>query len=301
MLTAATPEMRSTLVFAGELLRLLGLFDRHAIPAVPFKGPVLADQLYGDISARSSCDLDILISKPDIWRTKAALLAAGYTTDLPDGPAETAYLNARYEIHFVSPGGIPIEIHQSFLLPAFCFPLVPRLETRRFFGRPVLALTPPDLLLVLCAHGAKHAWSQPLLIRDVARLLDIYSTIIDWPALLNRADALGARRMLLLGILLAAKHHDSVPPALFERPLADPAIGRLADRVQTGAAQSNRFFLATRERMRDKLGCCARLALLPNEQDHAHFRLPGSLAPLYYPLHAMRVLGKCLTSRSTYV
>jgi len=34
------------------LLKLLDLFENHGIPAVPFKGPVLASSIYGDLSLR---------------------------------------------------------------------------------------------------------------------------------------------------------------------------------------------------------------------------------------------------------
>ena len=40
----------------AELLRLLDLLERHAIPALPFKGPALAFALYGDVALRESCE-----------------------------------------------------------------------------------------------------------------------------------------------------------------------------------------------------------------------------------------------------
>lgn len=290
----ASPQVRSSLLFTGELLRLLDLFDRHSIRALPFKGPVLADMLYGDITARDYCDLDILVSKQDISKAIAALLEAGYTTDLPSDPGQRkAYLRARYEIHFTSPGGaIPIEIHQSFLPPAYGFPLDPRFERRPFFGREISALAPADLLLVLCAHGAKHAWSEPRLAGDVARLLEISADEFCWPDLLRDAAAIGAYRILLLGLYLAAQQDAPVPAGILSQAQRDKAVVRLARRIRIGGPESHRFFLMTRERLHDKLACCARLALTPNEEDYSFLPLPAFLSPLYYPLHAVRVAGK---------
>jgi len=292
MLTAS-PQTRSALLFTGELLRLLDLFDRHSVCALPFKGPVLADMLYGDITARDYCDLDILLPKRDIAKAIAALLAAGYTTDLPADPRQRkAYLRTRYELHFTSPGGLPIEIHQSFLPPAYCFPLAPRYERRSFLGREILALAPADLLLVLCAHGAKHAWSEPHLVRDLARLLEISAHGLSWSDLLRHAAAIGARRILLLGLYLAAREDAPVPAEILSQAQADKAVVHLAGRVRIGNPESHRFFLETRERLRDKLACAARLALTPTEQDYSLLPLPAFLSPLYYPLHAVRVAGK---------
>ena len=293
MLTAS-PQVRSALLFTGELLRLLDLFDRHSIRAIPFKGPVLADMLYGDITARDYCDLDILVGKQDIGKAIAALLDAGYTTDLPSDPGQRrAYLQARYEIHFTSPSGaIPIEIHQAFLPPAYSFWLDPRFERRPFFGREIPALAPADLLLVLCAHGAKHAWSEPRLVADVARLLKISADDFCWPDLLRDAAAIGAYRILLLGLYLAAQQDAPVPAEILRQAQRDKAVVRLAGRIRIGAPESHCFFLLARERWRDKLACCARLALTPNEEDYLFLPLPALLSPLYYPLHAVRVAGK---------
>jgi hypothetical protein len=287
-------QIRSALLFTAELLRLLDLFDRHSIAALPFKGPALADMLYGDIAARDCCDLDILLLKPDIPNAIAALLAAGYSTDLPSDPGQRkAYLRARYEIHFTSPGGaIPIEIHQSFLPPAYGFALVPRWRRRTFFGREIPALSRADLLLVLCAHGAKHAWSEPALVRDVARLLEVSAADLNWAELLRDAAAIGAHRMLLLGVYLAAQQDAPVPAEILRRARQDPAVVRLARRIRIGGPESPRFYLQTRERLRDQLACCARLALTPNEEDYSFLPLPAILSPLYYPLHAVRVAGK---------
>jgi hypothetical protein len=289
-----TPQIRSALLFTAELLRLLDLFDRHGIAVLPFKGPVLADMLYGDIAARDYCDLDVLLPKQDIGKALAALQAAGYSTDLPSDPGQRkAYLRARYEIHFTSPGGaIPIEIHSSFLPPAYGFALVPRWRRRTFFGREIPALAPADLLLLLCAHGAKHAWSEPALVRDVARLLEVSGEELRWPDLLRHAAAIGAKRMLLLGLYLAAQQDAPIPAGILSQATKDNAVVRLAGRIQIGGPESPRFFIATRERLRDQLACCARLALTPNEEDYTFLRLPAFLSPLYYPLHAVRVAGK---------
>ena len=49
------------LELTGELARLLDRFRRDGIAAVPYKGPVLAAQAYGDVALREFVDLDILV------------------------------------------------------------------------------------------------------------------------------------------------------------------------------------------------------------------------------------------------
>ena len=53
---------RSLLVF-GKLVSILKLLQDNHIPAIPFKGPVLAEMVYGDVALRQFGDLDILVDK----------------------------------------------------------------------------------------------------------------------------------------------------------------------------------------------------------------------------------------------
>ena len=297
-----------SLRLSTELIRLLDLLARHEIPALPFKGPVLADALYGDIAARESCDLDVLLRRQDLARATRVLLDEGYRTDLPaDETQRAAYLRARYELHFTTPneaaraggkygGAVPIEIHQAFLPDSYSLrfdydALWLRLDRQTFCGREVLALGPEDLLLMLCAHGAKHGWTERSGIRDVARLLVVAQDRISWPVVMERARAMGGVRILLLGLLLAADLMDApVPTDLLAMARDDRRVRKLA--VEEHRCGQLRFFIRTRERFRDKLMCCARLALTPNEEDYSFVPLPRLLSGLYYPLHALRVAGK---------
>lgn len=276
---------------------------------MPFKGPALAASLYGDVALREYCDLDILIRREDVRRAIEVLLAGGYRTDLPTRPADrAAYLRARHELHFITLDGSLIEIHQTFLAPFFCFPLDDeslwrRLERKSFCGREILALAPEDLLLVLCAHGTKHRWARLAWICDVARLLVVSGSELDWSVIMSRAESLGATRMVLLGLVLAGRLLGApVPAAILARAEGDVSVNQLARKVeaslfdQEGTAasefESHRFYLQARERWRDKLLYCTHLAFMPTEEDHSAMSLPSLLSPLYYPLHAVRVLRK---------
>src|SRR5262245_31720756 len=101
---------------AAVLAEILDLFESHEISAVPFKGPSMAFQLYGQAGFRSSVDLDILVRVKDVARARDALQSRGYETDCPSEPSrEAAYLRVRHELHFSREGTFAIELHQAFL------------------------------------------------------------------------------------------------------------------------------------------------------------------------------------------
>ena len=56
-------NIQHNLLLTQELFKLLTLFQKHKIPAIPFKGPVLAVSVYGNLALRPFCDLDILIDE----------------------------------------------------------------------------------------------------------------------------------------------------------------------------------------------------------------------------------------------
>src|SRR5437763_10051456 len=53
-------------LFAVKLLRVIGECKKNHIPSVPIKGPVLAQALYGDLSLREFCDLDVLVPEEHV-------------------------------------------------------------------------------------------------------------------------------------------------------------------------------------------------------------------------------------------
>ena len=57
---------RRNLALSAELCRLVELFNEHAVTFLPLKGPLLSQQLYGDLSMRCSADLDWLVPPHDL-------------------------------------------------------------------------------------------------------------------------------------------------------------------------------------------------------------------------------------------
>jgi hypothetical protein len=65
----------------GELIRILDLLESAGIPVIPFKGPVLAHQLFADVGMREFSDLDMIVPREQAWEAVDLLRGAGYTPD----------------------------------------------------------------------------------------------------------------------------------------------------------------------------------------------------------------------------
>ncbi|HXJ42843.1 MAG TPA: nucleotidyltransferase family protein, partial [Bryobacteraceae bacterium] len=155
------------LALTGELIHLLRLFEAQGIEVVPFKGPALAEQIFGNVAMRQFCDLDILVRPESVSRAKALLLARGYTPEFLLSPArESEYIRAEHALQFRrTEGNVVMELHWSFGAKNQAFPLSAgdvwqRLEQGQLQGTPIRVLSAEDLLLYLCMHGAKHGWER---------------------------------------------------------------------------------------------------------------------------------------------
>src|SRR5690606_33413903 len=64
------------------LLDVLDLLTSAGIDALPLKGPVLAQQVYGSVAMRVFGDLDVLVAEARIDEALGVLLEAGYVRRL---------------------------------------------------------------------------------------------------------------------------------------------------------------------------------------------------------------------------
>jgi len=124
---------RRNLFLTGELLKLLNLFEAHRIPAVPYKGPMLAALVYGNLALRHSGDLDILVHKRDVLRAKELLVSLGYRQqDQLTSEQVAGVLQSPHEHHFSFESDKSIvELHWRIMPGHSSFPL----ETEFLWGR----------------------------------------------------------------------------------------------------------------------------------------------------------------------
>lgn len=219
----------------GELLRLLERFARRGIRVLPWKGPLLALQAYGDVGLRQFADLDLLIHKRDFPAALQLLLEERY---LPHTPLEGAAAIAAYPYqgpheYRLERDGLLVELQWQALQRPFSFPpdadrWWDELELVTIAGRRVLAMPLESLVLILCVHGSKHLWDRLVWLCDVAALIARHPDL-DWQRLYAQARDLVAERMLNLGLLMVRELLGAeVPPFMLEKMRDDRQMQRLA-------------------------------------------------------------------------
>jgi hypothetical protein len=301
------------LYLTKELLSILNLCQKHDIPALPYKGPALAAFLYGNVTFRTFCDLDILVRKEDFFQVKDLLIAQGYQPRYVglDDENERAYYQAYCEYSLVSADGeIFIDLHQALAQPHVLFPypvedLWQSLTSVSLAGTVVEHIGAEDLLLLLCIHGCKDFWRELKWICDIAELINT-QTQIDWQRVMQQAKHFRSDRRLRLGLLLAhdllgielpepAWHYVEIDPE--SRSLAHQVYQWLfcnADHLTLDITLKRLIFqFSLMERPTDKLrsGVGYMLHVIsPKPTDWTWLPLPRSLYFCYYFLRPVRLI-----------
>lgn len=221
-----------------ETQRVAAQFERGGVPFLVFKGPVLAEQAFGDPACRHVGDLDLVIAEADIEAADAAMTALGYRRSKPAfelSPRQSRAYRGRFADYGYRHPGHPlvVELHWRFLHNPWLFPvdvatLLARADRVRVSGLTLAAMQPGDLVLSLCAHGAKHLWFRLFWLLDVHALLG-RRPIAEQRDYLDRAEALGIERLFLLAVLLTHRLFQTrIEPSVLAAARRDRATGRLA-------------------------------------------------------------------------
>jgi hypothetical protein len=293
----------------AELLRLLDAFRASGVHAIPYKGPVLAAQAYGDFTAREFEDLDLILPQRDMPAAHDVILGFGYKPKFDwmlSRDAESALVPGEYNYRDV-PRNAMIELHTEKTLRHFPVPpnidgFLSRLIPVRIAERDVMTFAPEELLTMLCIHGSKDFWERLSWINDVSELVQSQPAF-EWPRAWQFASSQRAGRMVRVGLALAVALFDTpLPPdALAEvradrvaMDLADSVARRLVQRPFVTLSGTGRFTF--RRKMRDGglagWKYATRLAVVPADEDWQMVRLPRALAPLYIALRPIRLLRK---------
>ncbi|PGD90414.1 nucleotidyltransferase domain-containing protein [Bacillus wiedmannii] len=165
------------LYLSAEMERINKLCNENEIRMIFLKGPVLSQDLYGDISLRTSCDLDVLIPMQNLEKVEMLLLEQGYVKDDYIQTILNDWKWRHHHITFFHPiKRIKVEIHWRLnpgpgKEPGF-EELWGRKRKSTLTSNSVYMLGKEDLFLFLVSHGARHGWSRLRWLVDIKKIVD---------------------------------------------------------------------------------------------------------------------------------
>ena len=289
---------RRNLFLTGELLRVIDTLGAHDIPVIPYKGPVLATAIYGDLSLRQFGDLDIIVRSEHVARASELLIARGYQVAFDFTGKDVALFHPKL--------GVTLEMHWSISAERHAVQPPPErlwenLRPCSVGGRSVLAHAPEDLLWMLCIHGAHHRWERLSWLCDVAEM--VRANTLDWDRAVDDAIELAAGRAVFLGLLLSRDLLGAELPARALRAIeSDRPLQLLATQVKRWLADpspdalrpgdAEHYFVTLGERLGDRLRIAFKQVtpyLAPTAREKQELRFPPYLSWLHYVLRPIKL------------
>ena len=296
------------IILTDELCRLIDIFKKAGIEAIPYKGPALAVFAYGDLGLRRFVDLDLIVKKCDVPRARDLLISEDYTLSKPLTSAQQdLLLRTQHNLQFEHNNRrILLELHWEVAPHLFASSvqeneLWRNLTTMNINDHEVNALTAEDLLFSLCVHGSRHLWERLGWICDVAEIIIRHE--LNWDTLRQKAAAADSERMLLLGLYLAHKLlHTELPPDVQQRCAADTRLASLATNISehlfngpTHVPATSREIFKYNLRVRKSLAARARYLvhiLRPTDRDLNTHLAPARFTFTYYLTRPFRLFFK---------
>ena len=248
------------LLYWGEMLKILKIFKKNSIVAIPYKGPVMAISYYKNLALREFGDIDIYIDESDIISVKNLLLEEGYDLELKlDESKEAYYLKSQRELKFKK-NNIKIEIQWNVSGVSFSFPKETyfpinqnSIKTVTVNNQEIKSFTNEDLLLILSLHVAGHLWARLSWLCDISELIKNTENL-DWNFIMEKAKYLAIERILYLNLSLL---HDLFDLTLSEEIndciKKDPVIETLKKEVLDLIYDSRNFSFQRKVALRFKL------------------------------------------------
>ena len=294
------PVSQRSLALSAELLSILDTLERAGTLAIPYKGPALAAQAFGDVARREYGDLDLLTHQREISAIGDALQREGYRAAVP---LERTLKNIPGQYSFSRPGGPLVEFHTERTLRYYPRPLdltklASRLAAVRIGDRQLQTFAPEDALTILSVHGSKHLWARLMWIADIAWLIQSTQQF-DWSAAIECAESRGASRMMLTGAGLASELLGAtIPEDIARRVRENSGVASLMRAARTelfsspaSAIQRARFRIGSLDGFGAGLRYLLRLTVSPAEDDWAGEDCGQISSALSRPARLLRKYG----------
>ena len=294
------------LVLTSELQRVIKSLSAADIEAVPFKGPALALFAYNDLALRRFVDLDIIVRKEDVFKSRDVLIDLGYSVSGSlSRDQEAMLLRTQHSVQFQSENRrILVELHTEVASHMFASSvsaeeLWSELISIKINELEVKSLCAEDLFFSLTVHGSKHLWQRLSWICDVAELIRRHK--LNWASLQRRAAKADCERMFYLSLSLAQSFFgtglpDELAKKIEDDSLLESLISEIRERLFNGtehvAATSRemfRFNVNLRKSWRSRARYFVHV-LQPTDGDVGVFSLPRGLNFAYYLIRPVRFL-----------
>ncbi|NOU97347.1 Renal dipeptidase [Paenibacillus sp. LMG 31456] len=222
---------------SGEMEYISKVFTELKVQSLVLKGPVLSEDLYGDVSLRTSRDLDILVPIADLDIVEEQLLKLGYEKLEEFSTILNDWRWRHHHLTYIHPlKEVTVEIHWRLNPGPAKEPSFNEMWERKRISTltsfPVYFLGREDLFFYLASHGARHGWSRLRWLADMDRIV---KQKLDWEEISSLMQQFQCLQVGGQAIILASQ--------LLNTPITEEMKPLLAANQSKRLAQDATFYL----------------------------------------------------------
>ncbi|PLY04738.1 MAG: hypothetical protein C0625_15825 [Arcobacter sp.] len=204
--------VKQNMLMTSELIKVMKLLDKNNITAIPFKGPVLSQMAYGDITLRQYVDLDILIERNNNKKVFELLKTLNYKSVL-----STKLLDRKVCSEIITDfnlkntfNGVELEFHWQLIEKIFKMNLkyseiVDCTIEVTVNNYKIKTFSLEHQVVYLAMHGSKHGWERIEWLVDLYRLIKINKDVIDWEKVIKLSFLSKSKKSVLTMLYLLKK------------------------------------------------------------------------------------------------
>lgn len=165
---------------AGEMMRILNILKENGIEAVPLKGSLASDIVFGDPGLYPARDIDLLVRPYDLQETGRILINSGYRKD--DYVPEDALLSSHYHLLFHNDYHT-VEVHWNLAKRYFDIPPAfwwEDIGITKYDGIEIPMLSVERYLLYTVFRLYDHGFRPLKFFVLISELINKYTEEIDW-------------------------------------------------------------------------------------------------------------------------
>ncbi len=305
---------RHTLNYVRRLILTSQKLDKHHIPYLAFKGPVLSEMLYSDPLVKDSVDLDLWVPLEYVEECHQTLYEEGFVRVAPKIKLSPKQKQKNFSIshHYAylhNEDKVVIELHWNITNP---FSLLPLAFEEAFKEYRIVNLNNHELrtlsyehyILYLAVHGSSHKWSRLHWLKDFSTLLKAANEE-QLKSAFHLAEDFKLTKPLIQAFWISHELFGiSVPSSLFNpkqiknsfffrSPLK--SIPKSTKKLKKGKIQTLIYRWQIRSNPTYRFSLLFRLRT--HFTDWEVVKLPDSLFFLYYPLRPFLFFYRAITSR----
>lgn len=200
-----------------EMIKILRLLRDHGIEAIPLKGSLASEIIFGNPGLYAAADIDILVKPSDLEEVKGILTNNGFEHD---EEREKGMLSSHYHLVFHN-GRHAVEVHWNLVKRYFNIPPEFWWEDTffiRYDDEDILCLSHEKYLMYAIFRLFSHEFFHLKFFILVAEMINKYYENIDWNNFIGLSSKYGMERLVVFTLeLMNELFGTKIPNSLLKR------------------------------------------------------------------------------------